>query len=61
MAGPKHKVTKSRLNMRRSHHRAGTLQSVKCDKCGELKQSHSICTSCGSYKGKQVLKGKKEI
>lgn len=61
MAGPKHKVTKSRLNMRRSHHRAATLQSTKCDKCGELKQAHSICPSCGSYKGVQVLKGKKEI
>lgn len=61
MAGPKHKVTKSRIKMRRSHHRAATLNSVKCSKCGELKLAHALCLACGSYNGRQVIKGKSEV
>lgn len=60
MPNPKHKKTKSKVGMRRSHHHASSLQAVKCDKCGELKQAHIVCPACGSYKGEQVL-DKKEV
>lgn len=61
MPNPKHKTTKSKRNMRRSHHEPSTMQYVKCDKCGELKLAHSVCGSCGSYKGQQVIADKKEV
>lgn len=61
MPQPKHKVTKSKVGMRRSHHHPHTLQSVKCDNCGELKQAHTACPSCGTYNGKQVKKGKDQL
>ncbi|MBQ3033668.1 MAG: 50S ribosomal protein L32 [Deferribacterales bacterium] len=60
MPNPKHKVTKSKVGMRRSHHHTSPLQAVKCDKCGELKQAHTVCPACGSYKGEQVIT-KKEV
>lgn len=61
MPNPKHKTTKSKIGMRRSHHEAATMQYVKCEKCGELKLAHAVCGSCGSYKGRQVIADKKEV
>ncbi len=61
MPNPKHKVTKSKVGMRRSHHGATSLVNVKCDNCGELKQAHTVCPSCGYYKGRQVIETTKEI
>ncbi len=55
MANPKHKKTKSKVGMRRSHHHTSPLLANKCDNCGELKQAHTVCPSCGMYKGRQVL------
>lgn len=60
MAQPKHKVTKMRQGNRRSHHTADSLGSGKCENCGEIKQSHAVCPSCGYYRKKEVIK-KKEL
>jgi large subunit ribosomal protein L32 len=27
----------------------------KCAQCGSTKRSHTVCGSCGYYKGRQVL------
>jgi large subunit ribosomal protein L32 len=27
----------------------------RCGKCGDPKQPHHVCPTCGSYRGKQVL------
>ncbi len=56
MAQPKHKVTKMRQGNRRGHHTAETLASGKCSNCGEMKQTHTVCPSCGHYAKKEVLK-----
>ncbi|MDE7168717.1 MAG: 50S ribosomal protein L32, partial [Mucispirillum sp.] len=53
MPNPKHKTTKSKVGMRRSHHHPSSLLGVKCDNCGELKQAHTVCGSCGTYKGRK--------
>ena len=61
MPNPKHKTTKSKVGMRRSHHQPSTLLGVKCDNCGELKQAHTVCPSCGTYKGRKVVDDTKEV
>jgi len=55
MGVPKKKTTKGKRNMRRSHHQATVMASVKCDNCGELKLNHRVCPSCGHYDKKQVV------
>ena len=55
MQAPKRKTSKSKRNMRRSHHAlvAGTMH--QCPNCGEPIKSHSVCKECGHYRGKQIL------
>ncbi len=55
MAVPKRKTSKSRRNMRRSHHRLKAVNMVECSHCGELKRSHHVCGACGYYKERQVF------
>ena len=55
MAVPKRKVSKSRRNMRRSHHRLRTVNLGECPNCGELKLAHHICQACGHYNGREVI------
>lgn len=54
MAVPKKKTSKSKRNMRRSHHALTPANFAECNNCGESKLSHHICESCGFYKGRQV-------
>jgi large subunit ribosomal protein L32 len=55
MAVPKKKTSKSRRNMRRSHH-ALTSQTVIEDKnTGEMVRPHHVCRKTGMYKGQQVI------
>ena len=60
MAVPKKKTSKSRRNMRRSHHHLASIGTAECSNCGLPKLPHHICQSCGHYNGRQVLKTKKE-
>lgn len=55
MAVPKKKVSKSRRNMRRSHHALVSGAHAECPNCGELKRPHHVCTACGHYDGREVL------
>lgn len=56
MPVPKRKTSKSRRNLRRSHHaRAIPSQVMDCPQCGEPSAMHRICAHCGFYKGKEVL------
>lgn len=54
MAVPKKKVSKSRRDMRRSHHALKVTGSQECPNCGELKRPHHVCASCGYYDGRDV-------
>jgi len=54
MAVPKKKVSKSRRDMRRSHHALKASAHQECPNCGELKRPHHICGSCGFYDGREV-------
>lgn len=55
MAVPRKKVSKSKRDMRRAHHRLERINLVECSNCGELKLPHHICPSCGYYNGREVL------
>lgn len=55
---PKRRHSSKRSGSRRS---ADTLQKPEiatCSHCGAHKQAHTICPSCGYYKGKHVLQVK---
>lgn len=52
---PKRKTSKSKRNMRRSHHRLAIPNLSSCPDCGEKKQPHVVCPYCGMYKGRQVI------
>jgi large subunit ribosomal protein L32 len=47
--------TKSHTKNRRSHHALKSTSFSKCENCGALKGRHSVCPSCGFYRGKKVL------
>jgi len=58
MAVPKRKISKSRRDKRKANwfnQMAGNLPGIGvCSECGELKMSHRVCKSCGTYRGKKV-------
>lgn len=56
MAVPKKKTSKSVRNMRRSHHALGGTNTVACKNCGEMKRQHNVCSACGHYDGRAVVK-----
>lgn len=61
MAVPKTKVSKSRKNMRRSNvWKIAAPALSKCTQCGSLKTPHRVCSDCGYYKGRQVVKKDEE-
>ena len=55
MAVPKKKVSKQRKRKRRGAMKAEKPTVAKCPKCGDPKQPHRVCPTCGYYGGKQVL------
>jgi large subunit ribosomal protein L32 len=55
MAVPKKKTSKSRRDMRRSHHALTAASYAECPNCGELKRPHHVCGSCGQYDGREVV------
>ena len=55
MAVPKKKITRSRRDMRRSHHALAASAYHECPNCGELKRPHHICAACGYYDGREVV------
>lgn len=55
MAVQQRRVSKSRKNMRRSHHALKPATTTECKKCGKPVKPHRVCKSCGYYKGKKVL------
>ena len=55
MPVPKFRTSKSKRNMRRSHHALSNPGMSVCPNCNSVKHSHSVCESCGHYRGKQVI------
>ncbi len=55
MAVPKKKTSKSKKNMRRAHDAISAPGISTCPNCNEPKLPHRVCSSCGTYKGKEVI------
>lgn len=55
MAVPKHKVSKSKRDKRRTHQKARTPAINRCTQCGEATMSHRACPECGHYKGLSII------
>jgi len=54
MAVPRKKTSKSKRDMRRSHHALRRVNTQECPNCGEVKQSHHVCPACGYYNDREV-------
>jgi len=55
MACPKKRGTKSKRDKGRIHIFLKEPNLNKCSKCGALRLAHSACSSCGYYKGREVV------
>lgn len=55
MPNPKRRHSKARRDKRRAHDALDQPNRAVCPTCGEAKPSHRVCSSCGSYRGRQVL------
>lgn len=51
MACPKKKTGKCAQGHRRSNWKATLPTLVKCNNCGEMRHTHTVCGNCGHYKG----------
>jgi len=56
MAVPKKRTGHSAQGKRRSNWKATKPATTVCPNCGETVLTHTVCTSCGTYKGKVVSK-----
>lgn len=57
MAVPKRKTSHARKNKRRSNiWKLEAPAFCTCPQCGELKTPHRVCSNCGYYKGREVIK-----
>ena len=60
MAVPARKVSNTRGRKRRTHYKIVENATVKCPKCGEPVRPHRVCSNCGTYKNKEVIKTTEE-
>ena len=61
MPVPKYRTSKSKRNMRRSHHALKPVGSSVCPNCSEVKLPHTVCEACGHYRGKQVVEPRSNL
>lgn len=55
MAVPKKRTSKQRQRKRRTHYKAAAVATHECDRCGDPKQPHRVCPTCGFYRDAQVI------
>ena len=55
MPNPKRRTSKSKRDKRRTHDKIGAPSLSSCPQCGEAKQQHHACLSCGEYKGRTAV------
>ncbi len=56
MAVPKNKISKARRDKRRATYKLEVPGMIACPKCNALIRPHRICSACGYYKGREVVK-----
>ncbi len=55
MAVPKKRTSKQRQRKRRTHYKAAAIATHACSRCGDPKQPHRVCGTCGYYRDEAVL------
>lgn len=58
MAVPKKKTSKSKRNMRRSHHALDSVNWVEDASSGEPVRRHHVDLKSGMYRGRQVVEAR---
>ena len=58
MAHPKHKISSTRRDNRRTHYKAVVPTVVTCSNCGASVLYHRVCPECGFYRGKLAIEKK---
>lgn len=61
MAVPKKRTSKTKRNMRRSHHALSRIKLVECQRCHQQVPGHTACPNCGTYKGREVIDVMKKL
>ncbi len=56
MPNPKRKHSRARRDKRRANWKLSPLDISNCPECNQPKLPHRVCPSCGSYKGRIVVK-----
>ena len=59
-AVPKNKRSKSKREMKRNSYKLNTLEVVECPRCRAKKVAHRVCTACGYYDNKEIIKFKEK-
>ncbi|MDD2403130.1 MAG: 50S ribosomal protein L32 [Victivallaceae bacterium] len=55
MAVPKRKMSKMKKRQRKAANRYEGVQATFCTNCSSPLKPHRVCSSCGTYKGKQII------
>ena len=55
MAVPRNRVSNAKKNSRRAHHALKAKILIACPNCRASKRPHTLCPSCGHYKGRNVV------
>jgi large subunit ribosomal protein L32 len=53
---PKKRTSRARQGERRSHLAIALVSMTPCPHCHKLRLPHTVCPSCGYYKGVEVIK-----
>ena len=56
MAVPKKRTGQSAQAKRRAKWKASKVELTTCSNCGDTTIAHTVCTSCGFYKGEKASK-----
>lgn len=55
MAVPRHSHTRSKVGKTRMHKFIKKVRLSLCPKCKKPVLSHTVCSNCGFYKGKEII------
>lgn len=61
MPNPKKRHSRCKRGQRRSHDALSKPAISTCPQCGEPKRPHQVCPSCGTYRGRTVLKKEEAV
>ena len=49
------RATRAHRDNRRSHHALDDVRLSKCPNCASMHLRHTLCTICGTYRGRKIV------